>query len=67
MASTETISLLSLVKDLCSSILDKEDPETLEGKAAFLQGVIDGDWSTMDSYSPVYGEGRHLVGVTKVR
>jgi hypothetical protein len=54
-----------LVRDLCAAILEGDDRETLEGKAAFLQAVIDEDWGSIDSYSPVYEEGRYLAGITK--
>jgi hypothetical protein len=54
-----------LVRDLCAAILEGDDRETLEGKAAFLQAVVDGDWGSMESYAPVWGEGRHLVGVAR--
>lgn len=59
-----TVTVKQLVKSLCSRVLDGEDPETLSGEAAFLQAVIDEDWGSMDSYSPVYGDGKYLVAVT---
>ncbi len=60
-----TMTVKELVKDLCEAILEGEDPENLAGKAAFLQAVVDEDWGSMDSYSPVYGEGKYLAGITK--
>ncbi len=59
------MTVKELVKDLCEAILEGEDPENLAGKAAFLQAVVDEDWGSMDSYSPVYGEGKYLAGITK--
>ncbi len=56
-------SFTDLIKDICTAILEGEDTEVLVGKAAFLQAIVDDDWGTIDSFSPVYGEGKHLLGV----
>lgn len=59
------LTIESLTLDLCTAILEQEDQEELEGKAAFLQAVIQKDFGSMDGYKPVYHEDE-FIGVEKI-
>lgn len=55
-----TIEFLAL--DLCKNILEEGFDDETTGKAAFLQAVIQKDWSSLEGFEPVYHEDE-FVGV----